>query len=63
MHDYSGHKALFKLEFMEAGCMVHVRRKFHELWVNYKKLIAVDAIKLSVRIYEIAREMQDLDSG
>lgn len=60
--DYSGYKALFRLGVTEAGCMAHARRKFHELWANHQSQIAEDALKLFGRLYEIEREVQDLDS-
>jgi transposase len=60
--DYSGYKVLFRLGIGEAGCMAHARRKFHELWANHHSEIAGEALKLFGRLYEIEREVQDLDS-
>lgn len=60
--DYSGYKALFKLGIGEAGCMAHARRKFHELWANHQSEIAGEALKLLGRLYDIERDVQDLDS-
>jgi transposase len=59
--DYSGYKALFKLGMTEAGCMAHARRKFHQLWVNHKSQIAEQALTLFRRLYEIERDVQELD--
>lgn len=59
--DYSGYKALFKLGVTEAGCMAHARRKFHELWANHSSQIAGAAIKLFGALYDIERQVQDLD--
>jgi transposase len=59
--DYSGYKALFRLGITEAGCMAHARRKFHQLWANHKSQIAADALPLFGRLYEIERQVQDLD--
>lgn len=59
--DYSGYKALFKLGVTEAGCMAHARRKFHELWANHSSQIAGEAIKLFGILYDIERQVQDLD--
>lgn len=59
--DYSGYKALFKLGITEAGCMAHARRKFHQLWVNHKSQIAEQVLALFGRLYEIEREVHDLN--
>jgi transposase len=59
--DYSGYKALFKLGIKEAGCMAHARRKFHQLWANHKSEIAAEALPLFGRLYEIEREVHDLE--
>jgi transposase len=61
--DYSGYKALFRLGITEAGCMAHARRKFHQLWVNHKSEIAAEALPLFGRLYEIEREVHDLDDA
>lgn len=61
--DYSGYKALFKLGVTEAGCMAHARRKFHELWANHSSEIAGEAIKLFGVLYDIERQVQDMDPG
>ncbi len=45
----------------EAGCMAHARRKFHELWANHRSEIAGEAIKLFGVLYEVEREVRDLD--
>jgi transposase len=59
--DYSGYKALFRLGITEAGCMAHARRKFHQLWANHKSQIAEEVLPLFGRLYQIEREVQDLD--
>jgi transposase len=59
--DYSGYKALFKVGVTEAGCMAHARRKFHELWANHSSEIAGEAIKLFGVLYDVEREVRDLD--
>jgi transposase len=61
--DYSGYKALFRLGITEAGCMAHARRKFHQLWANHKSQIAEEALPLFGRLYEIEREVQNLDGN
>jgi transposase len=45
----------------EAGCMAHARRKFHELWANHSSEIAGEAIKLFGVLYDVEREVRDLD--
>lgn len=59
--DFSGYKAMFELGIVEAGCLAHARRKFHELWANHKSAVAEDALKFFVQLYEIEREVQPLD--
>lgn len=60
--DFSGYKALFKLGVTEAGCMAHARRKFYELWANHSSQIAGEALKLFGALYDIEREVQELDA-
>jgi transposase len=60
--DYSGYKALFRQGVTEAGCMAHARRKFHELYANHKSQIAEEALKLFGALYELERQVQELDA-
>jgi transposase len=61
--DYAGYKALFEAgSVIEAGCMAHARRKFHELWANHKSALANEALKLFGALYEIEREAAELDA-
>jgi transposase len=61
--DYSGYKALFEAgAVIEAGCMAHARRKFHELWANHKSVLAQDALKLFGALYDVEREAAELDA-
>jgi transposase len=62
--DYSGYKALFERGVIEIGCMAHARRKFHDLYANYRSDIAEEALRLFAALYEIEREAreQKLDS-
>jgi transposase len=60
--DYAGYKALFAQGIMEAGCLAHARRKFHELWANHKSTLAEQALALFGRLYEVEREVADLPS-
>jgi hypothetical protein len=45
----------------EAGCLAHARRKFFDLWVNHESTVADEALKYFVQLYEVEREVQDLD--
>ena len=59
--DFKGYKAMFALGVTEAGCLAHARRKFYELWINHKSQIAEDALKLFKQLYEVEREVRDLE--
>jgi len=52
---------LFASGVTEAGCLAHARRKFHELWVNHKSKVGEQALALFARLYEVEREVADLD--
>jgi transposase len=60
--DFSGYKACFELGVTEAGCMAHARRKFHELWANHASTVGEQALKFFIQLYEIEREVADLDA-
>jgi len=60
--DYSGYKALFTQGVTEAGCLAHARRKFHELWANHKSTLAEQALALFGMLYEVEREVAELDA-
>ena len=59
--DYSGYKQLLTMGVTEAGCLAHARRKFFDLWANHKSQVAEEALKYFVQLYEIEREVHDLD--
>ena len=60
--DYSGYKALFETgAVIEAGCMAHARRKFHELWANHKSELGEEALKLFGALYDVERLAAELD--
>ncbi|NEX63509.1 IS66 family transposase [Noviherbaspirillum galbum] len=59
--DFAGYKALFREGIVEAGCMAHARRKFHELYANHKSQIAEEALKLFGVLYDVERQVQGLD--
>ncbi len=58
--DFSGYKAMFEMGVVEAGCLAHARRKFHELWVNHGSTVGEQALKFFSRLYDVEREVQDL---
>ena len=60
--DYSGYKALFAPGVTEGGCPPHARRKFHKLWVNYNSAVGEHALALFGKLYEVEREVADLDA-
>jgi transposase len=59
--DYSGYKQLLTMGVTEAGCLAHARRKFFDLWANHKSTVVEEALKYFVQLYEVEREVQDLD--
>lgn len=59
--DYSGYKALFASGVTEAGCLAHARRKFHELWANHQSTIGEQALALFGKLYDVEREVTELD--
>jgi transposase len=61
--DFSGYKACFEMGVTEAGCLAHARRKFHELWVNNQSTIGERALRFFVQLYDIEREVHELDAA
>lgn len=62
--DYAGYKALFEAgAVVEAGCMAHARRRFHELWVNHKSALAKEALDLIGALYDVERLGAELDAA
>ena len=59
--DFSGYNACFELGVTEVGCLAHARRKFHELWVNHGSQVGERALKFFGEIYDIEREVQELE--
>lgn len=59
--DYSGYKVQFKKNsIIEVGCMAHARRKFHELPVTVKSLIAEQALSLIQQLYQSEAELREI---
>ena len=59
--DYSGYKQLLTMGVTEAGCLAHARRKFFDLWAHHKSPLAEEALKYFVQLYEVEREVHELD--
>ena len=59
--DYSGYKALIAQGVQEAGCMAHARRKFFDLHKANKSQIAHEAIHYFGQLYQIEREVAELE--
>ena len=59
--DFGGYKASFELGVTEIGCMAHARRKFYELHVTNKSMLAEQALRYIQLLYEIESEARDLE--
>ena len=59
--DFGGYKASFELGVTEIGCMAHTRRKFFELHATNKSTLAEQALRYIQLLYEIEREVRDLE--
>lgn len=57
--DYSGYKALFERGVTEIGCMAHARRKFHDLYANYRSDIAEEALRHFAALYDVERQARE----
>ena len=60
--DYGGYKASFALGVTEIGYMAHARRKFYELHVTEKSILAEHELQYIAAIYEAERKVRDLGS-
>jgi transposase len=58
--DYSGYKAGFAHGVIEAGCLAHARRKFHELWVNHQSVIGEQALEFFRKLYDVERDVKNM---
>ena len=58
--DYSGYKAGFEHGVIEAGCLAHARRKFHELWVNHQSAVGEQALEFFRKLYDVERDAKDM---
>lgn len=59
--DYGGYKASFALSVTEIGCMAHARRKFYDLHITGKSVLAEQALRYIAALYEIEREIRDVE--
>jgi hypothetical protein len=60
--DYSAYKALFTRGVVKVGCMAHAKRKLYELHVNHASQIAEAGLKFFIQLYDIEREVRELDA-
>jgi transposase len=60
--DFSGYKQLMAQGVTEVGCLAHARRKFFDLHASNKSQIAHGALEQIARIYDIEREIKELNS-
>jgi len=60
--DFSGYKALIASGVTEVGCLAHARRKFFDLHAANKSQIAEFALAQFAQVYEVEREVKDLDA-
>ncbi len=59
--DYAGYKQSIAGGVTEVGCLAHARRKFFDLHVANKSQVAESALQQIGAIYEIERELKNLD--
>ena len=59
--DFSGYKQLMTQGVIEVGCLAHARRKFFDLNASNKSQIAHSALEQIARVYDIEREIKELD--
>jgi transposase len=60
--DYAGYKASFVQGVTEAGCMAHARCKFFDLAQHGTSPVATKALEYIGRLYDVERELTDLDA-
>ena len=60
--DFSGYKQLMAQGVTEVGCLAHARRKFFDLHVSNKSQIAHSALEQIARIYDVERQLKELNS-
>ena len=60
--DFAGYKAGFAQGITEVGCLAHARRKFFDLHAANKSQIAGFALEQLAKVYDIEREVKDLNA-
>ena len=61
--DYAGYKQSIARGITEVGCLAHARRKFFDLHAANKSQVAQSALQQIATIYEIERELKNLEPG
>ena len=61
--DYGGYKASFALGVTEIGCMTRARRKFYDLHITNKSVLAKLALRYIGALYEVEREVRNLEQA
>jgi hypothetical protein len=61
--DFKGYEILFPEGVTECGCLAHARRKLFDLHVNSKSQIAADGLQFFADLYDVEREVKDLDAA
>ena len=59
--NYSAYKKSFQQGITEIGCLAHARRKLFDLHANNKSQIAEQGLKFFTALYEIERDVVDLN--
>ena len=60
--DFAGYKALIASGVTEVGCLAHARRKFFDLHAASKSQIAGFALEQFAKVYDIEREVKELNA-
>ena len=60
--DFAGYKALIASGVTEIGCLAHARRKFFDLHTAHKSEIAQFALEQFAKVYDIEREVKELNA-
>ena len=59
--DFAGYKALIASGVTEVGCLAHARRKFFDLHTAHKSQLAGFALEQFAKVYDIEREVKELN--
>lgn len=61
--DFGGYDVVFAKGVVECGCLAHARRKLFDLHANNKSQIATDGLQFFADLYDVEREVKDLDAA